>query len=131
MNILIVEDDATELKLVSVVLSSDGHCVSGHRSAEEAMTEIRASVPQVILLDLKLPGMNGLDLARRLKADPATRDVPIVAVTAAPETFSREAALAAGCDAYIRKPLDTRALDRQIASAVSAMALAPASETSS
>jgi CheY-like chemotaxis protein len=76
--------------------------------------EIKARQPEVILLDLKLPGMDGLALARRLKQDPATKHIPIVAITAAPETFSQSAALAAGCDAYIVKPVDTRKLNAQV-----------------
>ena len=114
MDILLVEDDPTDSKLLSAVLQATGHRVLEKSSAEQAVEEIRARKPEVILLDLKLPGMDGLALARLLKQDPDTQHIPIVALTAAPEKFSKEAALAAGCDAYIRKPVDTRTLHEQI-----------------
>ncbi|MBI2421289.1 MAG: response regulator [Candidatus Hydrogenedentes bacterium] len=114
MNILVVEDDTTDMKLFHVILTSSGHVVSGEGSAEDAIDAIRRGHPEVILLDLKLPGKDGLALTRRLKADPETRDIPIIAITAAGETFGREEALAAGCAAYIRKPVDTRTLNDDV-----------------
>ena len=118
MNILLVEDNPTDLKLLSAVLNSSGHSVREQTSAEQAVEEIKARHPDVLLLDLRLPGMDGLELARRLKADPKTRPIPIVAITAAPELFSRQTALAAGCDAYFVKPVDTRKLSGEIEQAV-------------
>lgn len=115
MNILLVEDDPIDMKLLSAVLDTSGHRVLGKISAEEAVEEIKRHHPELILLDLKLPGMDGLALARQLKQNPATRHIPIVAITAALEKFSREDALAAGCDAYIVKPVDTRKLSAQVA----------------
>ncbi|UUZ68912.1 response regulator [Polaromonas sp. P2-4] len=117
MNILIIEDDPTDMKLLSAVLKSGEHRVLEKGSAEQAFEEIKARHPEVILLDLKLPGMDGLTLARLLKQNPATSHIPIVAMTAAPEKFSKEAALQAGCDAFIVKPVDTRNLSKQIVSA--------------
>ena len=117
MEILLVEDDPTDSKLLSAVLQATGHRVLEKSSAEQAVEEIKARKPEVILLDLKLPGMDGLALARLLKQDADTQHIPIVAMTAAPEKFSKEEALAAGCDAYIRKPVDTRKLHEQIVSA--------------
>lgn len=117
MNILIVEDDPTDMKLLSAVLKSGDHRVLEKGSAEQAFEEIKVRHPEVILLDLKLPGMDGLTLARLLKQNPATRHIPIVAITAAREKFGKEEALAAGCDAYIVKPVDTRNLSEQIVSA--------------
>jgi len=114
MNILLIEDDPTDLKLLSAVLRTSGHRVLERASAETAVEEIKARQPEVILLDLKLPGMDGLTLARLLKADAGTQHIPIVAMTAATEVFSREEALAAGCDAYIVKPIDTRGLPQQL-----------------
>ena len=116
MNILLVEDDPTDMKLLSAVLSLSGHEVLGKGSAEQALQGIKDHQPEVILLDLKLPGMDGLALARLLKQDPDTRHIPIVAITAAREKFSKEAALTAGCDAFILKPIDTRKLPGQIQS---------------
>lgn len=117
MNILLVEDDPTDMKLLSAVLTFSGHRVFEKGSAEQAVEQIKSQQPQLVLLDMKLPGMDGLALARRLKQDPATSHIPIVAITAAPERFGREAALAAGCDAYIAKPVDTRTLSQQVSSA--------------
>lgn len=100
---------------MSVVLQTSGNRVMALGSAESVMSVIRAERPDLILLDLKLPGMNGLELARMLKADADIRQIPIVAVTAAPEDYSRLAALEAGCDAYFTKPLNTRHFAEQVA----------------
>lgn len=110
MKILVVEDQAIELKLAVHVLSAAGHDVARADAAEQALAAIKADHPNVILMDLSLPGIDGLTLVRMLKADPATRDIHVVAVTSYPERFSRAEALAAGCDAYLGKPLSTRDL---------------------
>lgn len=110
MNILVVEDDPIDMKLLCAVLTSEGHLVLEKTSAEDAAESISARAPEVILLDLRLPGMDGLELARLLKGDPGTNRIPIVAITAFPDRFTRGAALAAGCGAYILKPIDTRTL---------------------
>ena len=110
MKILVVEDQAIESKLAVHVLSAAGHDVSSAEAAEEALAAIKESHPNVILMDLSLPGVDGLTLVRKLKADPATRDIHIVAVTSYPEKFSKEEALEAGCDAYLGKPLSTHTL---------------------
>jgi CheY-like chemotaxis protein len=117
MNILLIEDNPTDLKLLSAVMQSSGHTVMEKGSAEQAIEAIKARKPEVILLDLKLPGVYGLELARRLKADPETRNIPVIAITASAEVFSEQAALAAGCDAYIVKPVNTRRLNDQLLSA--------------
>jgi CheY-like chemotaxis protein len=117
MRVLIIEDDKTDMKLFSAVLEADEHRVVGMGSAEQAVVEIKLHHPEVILLDLNLPGMNGLALARLLKRDPATSHIPIVATTADGGEFSKEVALAAGCDAFIVKPVDTRRLSHQITQA--------------
>ena len=114
MNILLVEDDPTDMRLFSVVLSGGGHSVCEKISAEQALPEIRRRRPEVILVDLRLPQMDGLTLVRQLKADRETSAIPIIAVTAAPERYTRDAALAAGCDAYLLKPVDTRTLTAQV-----------------
>lgn len=114
MKILVIEDEMASLKLANLVLSADGHDVTDARSAEIAIARIAESQPEVILLDLGLPGMDGFGLARLLKQDPKTRHIPIVAVTAYPDRFPREEAFRAGCDAFIVKPIDTRKLSVQV-----------------
>lgn len=114
MNVLVIEDHATDRKLLSVVLKMDGHIVHEKASAEGAVEAILDVEPDVVLLDLRLPGMDGLALVRQLKANEATRNVPVVVVTAYPEAYPREELLSAGCDAYILKPIDTRELPRQL-----------------
>ena len=115
---MVVEDEPASLKLASLVLSADGYVVTEAEAVHRAVHEILRSEPEVILLDLALPGIDGLTLARALKADPEKRHIAIIAVTAFPERFSREKALAAGCDAYIVKPINTRKLTEQVASVV-------------
>lgn len=118
MNVLIIEDNPTDLKLLSALMRAGEHKVVATDSVESAVKEIKARKPEVILLDLKLRGVNGLVLARLLKADPDTTHIPIIAITARPDVFSQEDALAAGCAAYIIKPVDTRQLSQQIDAAV-------------
>jgi CheY-like chemotaxis protein len=118
MNVLVIEDEPTSLKLEHLVLAADGNTVRDADSATTALEVIRKEKPAVILLDLALPGMHGLSLAQALRADPETRDIHIVAVTAYPDQFTRAQALAAGCDAYIVKPINTRTLSNQLAGVV-------------
>jgi two-component system cell cycle response regulator len=118
MKILVVEDEPASLKLAHLVLADGGYEVADAMAAEKAMEAILLSEPEVILMDLSLPGMDGLTLARRLKRDRKTQHIAIIAITSFPETFSREAAMAAGCDGYIVKPIDTRKLPQQIADMV-------------
>lgn len=113
--ILIVDDNATNLKLVAYLMKANGYTVDTALEAEAAIVAIRANRPDVILMDIQLPGIDGLELTRRLKADAATRDIVIVAVTAYAMKGDQDKALAAGCDDYITKPIDTRALPETIA----------------
>jgi len=114
MKVLVIEDDPTDLKLMGAVLKIGGHSVDGRTAAEGAMEAIAADRPDVILLDLRLPGIDGLGLVRLLKANAGTRRIPIVAMTAYPDRYRREELLAAGCDAFIVKPIDTRELPKQL-----------------
>jgi CheY-like chemotaxis protein len=113
--ILIVDDNATNLKLVAYLMKANGYTVDTALDAESAIVAIRNHHPDVILMDIQLPGIDGLELTRRLKADPATRDIVIVAVTAYAMKGDQAKAQAAGCDDYITKPIDTRALPETIA----------------
>lgn len=119
MRILIVEDDAASMKLAHVVLTHEGNEVSEAEEAIKALKSIKQKKPHVILMDLVLPGLDGLALTRKLKKDPQTCRIPIIAVTAFPDRFSREKALAAGCDAYIIKPIDTRTFSKEVHKVVS------------
>ncbi len=114
MKILVVEDEPASLKLAYLVLAASGHEVTRAEAAEQALAEIVCSAPDAILLDLELPTVNGLALARLLKADPQTRHIVIIAVTCYPERYPRARALAAGCDGYLVKPIDTRQLPQQV-----------------
>jgi len=114
MKVLVIEDDPTYLKLMGAVLKIGGHSVDGRTAAEGAMEAIAADRPDVILLDLRLPGIDGLGLVRLLKANAGTRQIPIVAMTAYPDRYRRDELLTAGCDAFIVKPVDTRELPKQL-----------------
>jgi len=117
IKILVIEDHAADLKLADLVLSTAGHDVRVVEAAEQAFAAIQEDRPRLILLDLDLPGMDGLALVRQLKADPDTRDIHVVAVTFYPEQYPKAAALAAGCDAYLLKPINTRELSGQLIAA--------------
>jgi CheY-like chemotaxis protein len=112
---LIVDDNPTNLKLVTYLVKSHGHEVATAGDAESALAAITTQRPTVILMDLQLPGIDGLELTRRLKADPTTRSIPIIALTAYAMKGDLEKALAAGCDDYVTKPIDTRTLPEVIA----------------
>jgi CheY-like chemotaxis protein len=118
MKILVVEDQPGELKLAVHVLSAAGHDVAPAMAAEDALAAIAANRPTIILLDLALPGMDGLTLARKLKADPSTSEILIVAITSYPEKFSAADAVEAGCDAYLHKPVSTRTLPETLRAVV-------------
>jgi CheY-like chemotaxis protein len=113
--ILIVEDNPLNLKLVRDVLTVSGYDVVAAPSGEEGVTLAQTCAPDLVLMDIQLPGIDGLELTRRLKADPGTRDIVIIAVTAYAMKGDQDKALAAGCDDYITKPIDTRALPDTIA----------------
>ncbi len=114
MKILVIEDHPAQLKLAHHVLSAAGHDVSEAEAADQAFAAIKADRPQLILLDLALPGMDGLALVRKLKADSDTRDIHVVALTSYPEQYPKAGALTAGCDAYLLKPINTRELSGQL-----------------
>ncbi|HXJ57809.1 MAG TPA: response regulator [Verrucomicrobiae bacterium] len=113
--ILVVDDNATNRKLVSDVLAFDGYAVLQAADAEEAQRVIEHTPPDLILMDIALPGMDGLTLTRKLKATNATRGIHIVALTAFAMKGDDQKALAAGCDGYIPKPIDTRKLSERVA----------------
>jgi CheY-like chemotaxis protein len=113
--VLVIDDQRTNLKLVSYLLSSKGYEVRTATDATEALETLKGFQPRVILMDIQLPGMDGLTLARLLKADRATSNIVIIALTAYAMKGDEEKAVAAGCDGYITKPIDTRTLPETIA----------------
>ncbi|HEU0033859.1 MAG TPA: response regulator [Kofleriaceae bacterium] len=113
--ILIVDDNPTNAKLVAYLMRAAGYEVATAVDAEHALAAIDARRPRLILMDVQLPGIDGLELTRRLKSNPSTRDIIVVAVTAYAMKGDHDKAIAAGCDDYITKPIDTRALPQTIA----------------
>ena len=103
--ILIVEDNPANMKLALLLLQNVGHEALCAVDAESGLTLARAQQPDLILMDIQLPGMDGLAATALLKADPATSAIPIIALTAMAMKEDREKTEAAGCDAYIAKPL--------------------------
>jgi CheY-like chemotaxis protein len=112
--ILVVEDNEANQMLVRAVLELEGYRVALAGSGPEAFDELAAEAPDLILMDIQLPGEDGLSLTRRLKADPLTSSIPIIALTAHAMQGDRELALAAGCAGYIAKPIDTHTFGHEV-----------------
>jgi CheY-like chemotaxis protein len=112
--ILIVEDNPMNMELARDVLEAYGYRVRGAASAGEALQAMQESLPDLILMDIQLPGLDGLELTRTLKQDADTKDIIVVAMTAHAMKGDRERILEAGCSGYIAKPIDTRALSREV-----------------
>ena len=104
-SVLVVDDHALNVELVSFVLQADGWLVDVAVDAEQAAAKLAQSRPDLILMDIQLPGIDGLELTRRIKADPATRDITVVALTAYAMKGDEAKLRAAGCDGYIAKPI--------------------------
>jgi two-component system, cell cycle response regulator DivK len=113
--ILIVDDHPTNLKLARVLLTSEGYDVRTAEDAMQALAVLAEFRPHLILMDIQLPGMDGLELTRRLKADPATANIIVLALTAYAMKGDADRATAAGCDGYIPKPINTRTLPGVVA----------------
>jgi two-component system cell cycle response regulator DivK len=107
--ILVVEDNERNLKLVRDVLLFAGYEVISAQSGEQGVALARERVPDLVLMDLQLPAMDGTEALRILRADPVTREIPVVAVTAFAMKDDRERALDAGFDSYLEKPINVRA----------------------
>lgn len=103
--VLVVEDNAANMKLTSLLLNHAGHTVLPAVDAETGLYLARTQQPDLILMDIQLPGMDGLTATTLLKKDPATESIPIVAISALAMKADEERSRAAGCDAYIVKPL--------------------------
>ncbi|MBI2218761.1 MAG: response regulator [Candidatus Rokubacteria bacterium] len=113
--ILVVDDNPVNLKLMRVLLTGEGYEVRTASDAEEALGILERFTPRLIVMDIELPGMDGLELTRRLKADPSMRSTIILGITAYAMKGDDERVLAAGCDGYLAKPVDTRTFPALVA----------------
>jgi len=113
--ILIVEDNLMNMELATDLLDASGYVVIQAGTAEEAVGLAGAESPDLILMDISLPGMDGLEATGVLKQGPKTKDIPVIAMTAHAMKGDEEKALAAGCAGYITKPIDTREFPKEIA----------------
>lgn len=114
--ILLVEDNPVNRRLAEFLLRSQGYRVREAPTAEEAFEILKTDRPDLILMDLQLPGMDGLRAVKQLKQDPAMQDIPVVAVTSYAMKGDRERAQEAGCSSYITKPIDKTTLLEEVAS---------------
>lgn len=115
-SILIIEDNVTNLKLAQLLLKKSGYHIITATDANEALALLKDFHPQLILMDLQLPGMDGFQLTKLLKNNPHTKDILIIALTAYAMKGDKDRALNAGCDGYVTKPFDTRELPATIES---------------
>ena len=106
--VLVVEDNVANMTLATFLLESAGHAVIGATDAETGLTLARAEQPDLVLMDIQLPGMDGLQATALLKQDERTRRIPVIALTALAMKGDEERIRAAGCDGYIAKPLSYR-----------------------
>ena len=106
--ILIIEDNLMNLELATDLLEANGFVVATAQTAEEGLRLARELLPDLVLMDFSLPGMDGLSATKHLKADPATRHLTVVGLTANAMKGDEQIALNAGCDGYLTKPIDTR-----------------------
>lgn len=125
-HILIVDDNPIDRKLAAEVLEIAGFGVDTAVDAEEAQRMLQGMVPDLILTDIALPGMDGLSLTRLIKADARLEHVPVIALTAFALSGDDERAADAGCDGYITKPIDTRRFVDQVAKLLESPARRPA-----
>lgn len=112
--VVVVEDNAANRKLVRVILEAAGHEVIEAEDAESGIEAVRAHRPDLVLMDVQLPGLDGLEATRRLRADAVTRDIPVVCLTALAMKGDEERILEGGCDGYIPKPIRHRPLLDQL-----------------
>lgn len=113
--ILIVEDNKTNRKLITILLSMENYEIRAATDAYEALQTLNSFQPVLILMDIQLPGMDGLELTRKLKNDARYKNIPVIAITAYAMKGDKEKALAAGCVDYVTKPLDPKSFLETIA----------------
>jgi len=114
--ILLVEDNPMNRQLVQFILKSEGYIVHEARDGQEALELVKVHLPDLILMDLQLPGMDGFTTTRIIKEDTATKHIPVVALTAYAMSGDAERAMEAGCEAYITKPIDPDEFPKMVAS---------------
>ncbi len=112
--IMVIEDNEQNMYLCTFILKSHQHDVIQARSGREGIEMTKANLPDLIILDIQLPEMDGYAVAREMKKDPAICKIPIVAVTSYAMTGDRERALAAGCEGYIEKPINPETFMQEI-----------------
>jgi CheY-like chemotaxis protein len=112
--ILVVEDDPASRRLVKAVLDARGYRVAEAEDLEKGWSALIETHPSLVLLDVRLQGANGLDLVQRMRADARFQRLPVIAVTAHAMRDDEPRILASGCDAYLSKPIDTRALPEMV-----------------
>jgi len=117
--VLIVEDNPMNMRLIEMILKSDDYLLLKAIDGEEALTIATIDHPDLVLMDIRLPKLNGLEVARRLKQNAQLSHIPIIALTAHAMKGDEEKAFEAGCDNYVSKPIDTRQLPRLVASILS------------
>ena len=113
--VLVIEDNLVNLDLVTDLLEVQGFSVAHARTAEEGLRLAQETTPDLILMDLSLPGMDGLAATKVLRANPITRHLTVIALTAHAMKGDEELALRAGCNGYLTKPIDTRTFARKVA----------------
>ena len=113
--IMVVEDNPLNRELVVDLLEGAGYTVLQADGGVGLLERVKLGLPALVLLDLQLPGLDGVTLAAQLKADPATREIPVLVMSAYARLEDQERAKAAGCDGYLCKPLDTQGLLQSIA----------------
>jgi len=106
LKVLVVEDDPDSLELMTYLFRAFGHQALGAGSGSDALELATKTPPDLIICDLRLPGMDGFELLNRFKADPSLHDVPVVAVTAYAMPGDKERVIGAGFDGYVSKPID-------------------------
>jgi len=109
-NVMVVEDNEKNRKLMRVVLKAKGYNIIEAATGEEALNLLKNQKPDIILMDIQLPGIDGLTLIKQIKASVVTKDIPIIAVTAYAMKGDEQKILDTGCDAYVSKPINTQEL---------------------
>jgi len=113
--ILVIEDNPLNMELITDILEVQGYEIHPYNNAEDGIRAVGEHMPDVILMDIQLPGMDGLTATKILKKESSTKDIPVLALTAHAMTGFEESALEAGCVGYITKPINTRTIVQQIA----------------